>query len=89
MVRHVSATTEEVAMTPASRERLLEEALKEALDGWEFAGRYELEGNENIDSLRSLLVYDEREPDWFPNEGDRQWWREKHLLSRAADGRTR
>ena len=22
--------------------------------------------------------YDEDEPDWFPNEGDRQWWRERH-----------
>ena len=20
----------------------------------------------------------DEEPDWFPNEGDRQWWREKH-----------
>lgn len=21
-------------------------------------------------------VFDEEEPEWFPNEGDRQWWRE-------------
>ena len=26
-------------------------------------------------------VYDEPEPEWFPNEGDRQWWREKHSSS--------
>ena len=28
---------------------------------------------------RSDVAGAESEPDWFPNEGDRQWWREKHL----------
>jgi len=31
-------------------------------------------------------AFDEPEPDWFPNEGDRQWWREKHALSPAPSG---
>lgn len=29
------------------------------------------------------MEYDEAEPDWFPNEGDRQWWREQHLIERV------
>lgn len=30
-------------------------------------------------------MYDEPEPDWFPNEGDRQWWQEKHQIQGPAE----
>jgi hypothetical protein len=35
-----------------------------------------------LNTLGRLQRYDEMEPEWFPNEGDRQWWREQHLIRR-------
>lgn len=38
-------------------------------------------------------TFGQEEPDWFPNEGDRQWWREQYgsrglvVVHQAADGR--
>ena len=46
--------------------------------------------NSNLNHSRLPQAYDEEEPDWFPNEGDRQWWREKHQvrpINRSLDRR--
>ena len=31
-----------------------------------------------VDPLAEGVICLEEEPDWFPNEGDRRWWRERH-----------